>query len=353
MTDSQRWLVFVLVLMGLGLIYILSPVLIPFLLAFLLAYFLNPLVEKLQRLKVPRIVSGAILFLLLIAILLALVLSVIPALEAQILVFVRRLPDMINWMQSVALPWVSNRFDIKLDVDSSMIRSQIMQHINANGGNFAKVLVGAVFNSGYLLFEIIMNLILIPVVTVYALVDWVKVTERGKLLLPFSPQRREIAVKLIRECGDVLAGFFRGQLMVMISLAIYYSIALSIIGLDFPLLIGVTVGTLSIVPYLGFIIGLAVGLITLLIQHHDWLHIFLLLGVFAVGQVCESMVFSPLFVGDRIGLHPIAVIFAVLAGGKLFGFVGILLALPAAAVIMVFFRYLQSRYFSEQIEEAV
>lgn len=348
MTDSQRWFTFVLTLIGVWIIYLIGPVLVPFLIAFLLAYLINPLVVKLHRWHVPRVVSAAVVFLLVLAIIIVVLLNLVPALELQIANFLRRLPDIINWVQTTAQPWVVQKLGINIDLDTNSIRTELLTKLHGNSSNIAKIIYHTLFNSGYVLFDTLMNIILIPVVAIYLLVDWSKITYKTKLLLPMSPERRDIVADLVRQCGDVLAGFLRGQLMVMVSLAIYYSIALSIVGLDFALLLGVVIGTLSIVPYLGFITGLLIGLITVTIQYHQWTHLIMVLIAFGIGQVCESMVFSPLFIGDRIGLHPIAVIFAVLAGGKLFGFVGILLALPAAAVMMVFFRYIQQHYFSSE-----
>src|SRR3990167_6759445 len=348
MTDSQRWFTFVCLLIGIWIIYLIGPVLVPFLIAFLLGYLINPLVVRLHCWHVPRVVSAVVVFLLVIATIVLVLLNLVPALEVQIANFLRRLPDIINWVQTIAQPWVTQKLGINLNLDTNSIRTELLTKLHVNGSNIAKVVYQTVFNSGYVLFDTLMNIILIPVVAIYLLIDWSKITYRTKLLLPMSPEKRDIVADLIRQCGDVLAGFLRGQLMVMISLAIYYSIALSIIGLDFSLLLGVVIGTLSIVPYLGFITGLLIGLITVTIQFHQWSHIVMLLIAFGIGQVFESMIFSPLFIGDRIGLHPIAVIFAVLAGGKLFGFVGILLALPGAAVIMVFFRYIQQRYFATE-----
>jgi predicted PurR-regulated permease PerM len=164
------------------------------------------------------------------------------------------------------------------------------------------------------------------------------------------PRRIEpITVRLLKECNDVLSGFLRGQLLVMIGLGILYSVGLSIAQISWALLIGVIAGILSIVPYLGFIVGIISALIAAFFQFHDWLHLLYVVIVFVIAQSIEGALLTPYLVGDRIHLHPVAVIFAILAGGSLFGFFGILLALPAAAVIMVFVRYLRDRYIQSNL----
>lgn len=350
MTDSQRWFTLLLVLVGLVFIYFLGSVLVPFLVAFLLAYFLNPLVTKLGRLKVPHIVAVLLVFFVAILIVLLLLFMLIPGLEKQITVFIHKLPGIISWLETSVLPWINQKLHLNIQINSQTLKAAAIKHFHENGPGLTKAIMHAAFSSGHIIFEVIMNIILIPVITLYLLADWANVTLHGKRFLPFSAERKEIAVKLIRECGDVLAAFFRGQLLVMISLGIVYSIGLSLLGLDLALLIGVLAGVLSIVPYLGFIVGLLAAVIAAFVQFHSWWYLAGVLLVFGVGQSCESFIFSPLFVGDRIGLHPVAVIFAVLAGGKLFGFVGVLLALPAAAVIMVFIRYWRDNYFLEKQE---
>lgn len=352
MTDSQRWFTFVIVLITLGLVYLLGPILMPFLISFLLAYLLNPVVTRLQAWKIPRVISATLVFLIVIMLLIAFFFLIVPTLENQISVFVKRLPTMMNWVQTTALPWINAKLDSDVHLDIGELRDQLLAHLQSNGTDWAKIAMRTIFSSGYLAVEVIMNIILIPVVTLYLLSDWHQVTESTKSYLPMTRSQKSTTVKLVRACGDVLAGFIRGQLMVMLSLGIVYCIGLSILGLDLALLIGMCAGILSIVPYLGFITGLLLAIATALIQFHSWFSVIGVLIVFAIGQICEGFVFSPLFVGDRIGLHPVAVIFAVLAGGKLFGFVGVLLALPVAAVIMVFLRHWIATYFDDNPDGA-
>ena len=348
MSDSMRWFSLVMVAIFLAIVYMLGPVLIPFIISFLLAYFLNPLVLRLYQWKIPRVVSAFLVFIITILIISAILFTLIPALEIQILAFMRNMPAMINWFQGTALPWLNANFHLNLSINPKVIQSVIVEHIQSGNGNFIKTTFTTLFNSGYVIVDILITIIMIPILTLYLLVDWTNVTRDGKRLLPLSAAKREVAAYLIKECGDVLAGFLRGQLLVMIGSGVVYSVGLSILGLNLALLIGVMAGVLTIVPYLGFIMGLIAALLAAAIQFHSWLYIIGVIIVFSIGTLCENFVFSPLFVGDRIGLHPVAVIFAILAGGKLFGFVGVLLALPVAAVIMVLFRHLHRYFFGQE-----
>jgi predicted PurR-regulated permease PerM len=348
MSDSKRWFILLVVIALVALVYLLSPILVPFLVSFLLAYFLNPVVSRLSKWHVPRFLAAFAVFIIAIAVITIALFWLVPRLEAQIVLLIQKVPQMIAWVQNTLIPWFDQEFHLDLAANVAFIKQQLLQHLNDQGGNFAQIAIKTAFNSSYKALEILMNLILIPVVTLYLLCDWQKVTTKGAEFLPVAAENRESTVDLIRQCGDVLAAFLRGQLLVMIGLGIVYSIGLSIVGLDLALLIGIGAGLLSIVPYLGFIVGLLIAVITALIQFGGGLHLVYVLIVFAIGTCCENFIFSPWFVGDRIGLHPVAVIFAVLAGGKLFGFVGVLLALPAAAVIMVFVRHLQKHYFDSE-----
>jgi predicted PurR-regulated permease PerM len=182
----------------------------------------------------------------------------------------------------------------------------------------------------------------VPVVTFYLLLDWNKIIKNIDQLLPRSIE--PTIAKLIKESDQVLSAFFRGQLLVMLGLSIIYGVGLSLTGLSIGLILGLILGLISIVPYLGLIVGVLIASIAALIQFGTFSSLLSIWLVFLIGQLCESLLLTPYLVGDRIGLHPVAVIFAVLAGGTLFGFFGVLLALPVAAVLMVWLRFLNNRY---------
>ena len=195
-----------------------------------------------------------------------------------------------------------------------------------------------------------MNIALIPVVAFYLLRDWDLLVERIHNMIP--RQFVTTTVNLTKECDEVLSAFLRGQLLIMLLLGCIYALGLALIGLDLALIIGLLAGLASLVPYLGFIVGILAASIAAILQFQEFMPLVYVALVFGVGQLLEGSLLTPLLVGDRIGLHPVAVIFAVLAGGQLFGFVGVLLALPIAAVVMVFVRHLYGQYRTSQYYES-
>ena len=342
LTDAQKWLVLAgLVLVG-WLLYLLAPVLTPFLFAAALAYLGDPVVDRLEELKLSRTLAVVIVFLLMLTAGLMLLLILIPLLQDQVFALLRRVPDLINRLQTDLIPVLSRQLGIdpaSLDLDA--VRRTLAQNWR-DIGNILGFLLGKLGVSGQWLLGWLTYLLLVPVVTFYLLRDWDRLVEKLRVLIP---RRYEPTVtRLTRECDAVLAEFLRGQLTVMLALALIYSIGLWLAGLESALLIGMGAGLVSFVPYLGPIVGIVVAGGVAFLQYHDILHPVYVAVVFGIGQTIEGMVLSPLLVGERIGLHPVAVIFAVLAGGQLFGFMGVLLALPAAAVITVLLRFAHTRY---------
>jgi predicted PurR-regulated permease PerM len=193
------------------------------------------------------------------------------------------------------------------------------------------------------------NLLIVPVVAFYLLRDWESVLVAVRRLIPGRIEKRLLLV--VSDCDDVLSAFIRGQLLVMISLGLFYAIGLRIVGLELGLLVGLIAGAISFIPYLGTFVGLILAILASLLQFGDWLHLVLAMGVFGVGQMLESTLFTPLLVGDKIGLHPVLVIFAVLVGGHLFGFTGVLLALPVAAVMAATIRHFYRLYVREDQDQ--
>ncbi|UCE89263.1 MAG: AI-2E family transporter [Pseudomonadota bacterium] len=342
MSESRSWWVLA-VLAALGvLLYLLAPVLTPFMVAALLAYMGDPLVDRLEAWRVPRTLAVAIVFLVLTTVAVLALLVLVPMLQRQVVVLVQKLPGYLEWLQHTALPWFSATLGVPgINLDLELLRNALQGHWIEAGGVVRRV-VGAVTQSGLALALWLANLVLIPVVTFYLLRDWDLLVERVRALIPrrLEPE----VVQLARESDQVLAAFLRGQLLVMSALAVIYATGLQLVGLDLALLIGLLAGVVSFVPYLGFIVGIVVAGTAALMQFHDPVYLGYVAAVFAVGQAVEGWLLTPWLVGDRIGLHPVAVIFAVLAGGQLFGFFGVLLALPVAAVVMVLLRYAHQRY---------
>ena len=342
MSESQKW--FLLAGLGFGglLLYLLAPVLTPFLAAAVLAYIGDPLVDRLEAWGLSRTLSVVTVFVTLTLCALLLLVILVPMLERQIALLISKLPSYFQWLQQSAIPAVSERLGFEEPLLDLGALSETLRAEWQQAGGAVKGVMGIISKSGVTLLGWIGTLTLIPVVTFYMLRDWDIMVARVHELLP---RRYEAVVsQLARSSDEVLGAFLRGQLTVMMALGGIYSIGLSIVGLELAVLIGMLAGVVSFVPYLGFIVGIVAAGIAAIMQFQELVPLVYVLIVFGIGQMAEGMVLTPMLVGEKIGLHPVAVIFAVLAGGQLFGFVGILLALPVAAVVMVLLRYTHGRY---------
>lgn len=342
MTESQQWFVLAGVSVGGVLLYLLAPVLTPFLVAAVLAYIGDPLVDRLEARRFSRTLAVTTVFLCLSLVVLILLLILVPMLERQIALLVNKLPQYLDWLQNKGLPSLSAYFGVEVSrFDLAELKDAVREQWLQSGG-VVKGVLGAISRSGMTLLAWFANLVLIPVVAFYMLRDWDILIERIHELIP---RRYEATVvRLARASDEVLGAFLRGQLTVMLALGTIYTIGLWIVGLELALLIGMLAGLVSFVPYLGFIVGILAAGIAAVMQFHELLPLVYVVAVFMVGQTIEGMLLTPLLVGEKIGLHPVAVIFAVLAGGQLFGFFGVLLALPVAAVAMVLLRYTHEQY---------
>ena len=339
---SRRWQLFAIAAVLIYLVWLLAPVLMPFAVAGMLAYLGDPLADRLERLGMSRVWAATLVFLLLLLAFVGVLLLLVPLISRQIENLIQNLPRYGQWAQQTAWPWLQTRLHLDPNMfDSDRLLAALKAHIDSIGG-VATVVLGKVSRSGLGIVLWLTNLVLIPVVAFYLLRDWDRLVATVDRMLPRSIQ--PTVAHLARESDKVLGAFVRGQLLVMLALGIFYGGVLSLVGLSVGLLIGIVAGLLSFVPYLGFIVGFGAAVIAVLVQYGDWSHLLLVCGVFVVGQLLEGYVLVPKLVGDKIGLHPVAVIFAVLAGGYLAGFLGVLLALPAASVIMVLLRYLLERY---------
>lgn len=282
----------------------------------------------------PRTIGVLGVFLLLIVGLGLLFLAITPIMLKQLSLFISSLSHWITLLETEWLPSLAKYLKIELpNFNIEKGKTLILEHgkqISATMGSFSMML----FDSSIGFIKVLIQAGITLVALFYLLRDWPKLIQKAKqslLTYSFGPK----CIKLFADCDGVLSVFFRGQLSVMASLGAIYSVGLVLIGLDYAILLGVTAGLLSIVPYLGGIVGLTLSLLVGYLQTGDWHILLLVLGVFGVGQALESMVLTPYLVGDKLGLHPVAVIFAIMAGGELFGFFGVLLALPMAAVILV------------------
>jgi predicted PurR-regulated permease PerM len=352
---GQRWLLFVAALLVAGLLlYQLRPVLSPFVVGGLLAYLGDPLVDRLERLGLGRTLAALSVFILLITLVVVALLLTVPMLAHQLDDLVKKLPGVYGWLATEAVPWLQQQFNLPVrELPLLEVRQQLTENWQSVGkiiANLARYITG----SGINFLVSLGNLVLVPVVTFYLLRDWDRLTPRVLGLLPLSWQPH--ASQLARESDEVIGAFLRGQFLVMLGLTAIYIAGLTLVGLDLAFLIGVIAGTASIVPYLGAFVGVAAASLAALFQFQDATVLVWVGLVFVVGQMIEGYLLTPNLVGDRIGLHPVAVIFAVLAGGQLAGFIGVLVALPAAAVILVFLNHVHDYYkdsaFYDDREEA-
>lgn len=343
MTDTKRWYWLGAAVLLLAFLFALHAILMPFLVALLLAYMGDPLVDRLERLGLSRTLGVAAVFGLFTLILMALLLVLVPMLVKQLVRLYELAPQILDWLQHTALPWAQAKFGLSDGFwRFDKLKTALAGHMGQAGDIVGLVLSQATASS-LALIGWLANLVLIPVVSFYLLRDWDLMVAKLRSLLP--RQRETQIVGLAGECHEVLGAFIRGQLLVMVGLGVIYSAGLMLVGLELGLLIGMIAGLAAIVPYMGFVIGIGAALIAGLFQFGGDLYPMLgIIAVFMIGQALEGMVLTPLLVGDRIGLHPVAVIFAILAGGELFGFTGILLALPVAAVIMVLLRHVHALY---------
>ena len=342
MTDSSKWLVVIGAALFLGLLYLLAPVLTPFVIAAVLSYIGDPLVDWLEVKRMPRTVAVTVVFITLTMLAVIVFIILIPLIEKQIITLINKVPSYASWIQETILPLINEKLgESKINFDLNVLQESLKSNWQSAGGIIAQVL-GSITRSGLALFTGLANLTLVFIVSFYLLRDWDKLVEHIRQLLP---RAKEPTISLIaKESDQVLGAFFRGQLLVVLALTLVYSIGLSIVGLELAILIGLLAGVVSFVPYLGFIIGILVAGIAAIMQFHDVSYLFYVFIVFGVGQALEGMVLTPILVGDKIGLHPVAVIFAVLAGGQLFGFFGILCALPVAAILAVIVRHMHQEY---------
>jgi len=328
------------------LLYLLAPVLTPFLLAGIFAYIGNPLVDRLQRLGLPRILGAVVVLFLLLASMAGLVLILAPLLIEETSVLVARLPDGVAMANDQLGPWLADHFGIHLAFDQGAMKKMLNDNwgsVQALGSN----VLASLKMGGVALVGLLINLLLVPVVMFYLLLDWHIMLARLDHGVPRTWHAK--ARTMAADVDSVLSQFLRGQVLVMLLLAAYYSLALTIAGLPSALAIGLLTGLLIFVPYLGFATGFALALLVAALQFQGLTPIVGVLIVFGIGQVLEGFVLTPFLVGNRIGLHPLAVIFALMAFGQLFGFFGILMALPTSAALLVGLREVRHLYLASAL----
>jgi predicted PurR-regulated permease PerM len=329
-----------------GLLYLLSPILAPFLFAAILAYILDPLVERLTGRYMPRTLAVILVMVGVLALLVAFALVVLPLFAKELRLLTERLPAFIAWLNTRLVPLAQEYLGVAFQLDVESVRGLAAELITENQHLIGRLL-GSLKIGGLALVAFLVNLLLVPVVLFYLLRDWHPLRERVDRLIPRHVHAK--ARTMLREVDAVLAEFLRGQLTVILTMSVYYVLALWLAGLEFALPIGLITGLLVFVPYVGALLGFVLGTVAALMQFDGLWSLAWVWLAFGVGQLLEGMAVTPLLVGERIGLHPVAVIFALLAFGQIFGFFGVLLALPASAALLVGLRHLRGAYLASSL----
>ncbi|MFK8042056.1 AI-2E family transporter [Congregibacter sp.] len=331
----NRWpLVFAVFAVIALLFYLLQPILLPFVLGALTGYLGDPLVDRVEERGGSRTFGVILVFLFFTSLSLLALFFAVPVLLQQLDGLVGRIPLVYAWLRDVAIPWLQSR---TLVTGASLPQIDWSAQLLENWQSLGKVTastISRVTGSGLGLLLGLANIALVPVVAFYLMRDWDDIAERVLRLMPKAWQAGTL--QMVSEADEVVGAFLRGQFIVMCALGALYAGGLYVVGLELALLLGLIAGLASIVPYLGFMVGITASLVAAWLQFHEPLPLFYVAIVFGIGQLIESMVLTPVLVGDRIGLHPVMVIFALMAGGQLAGFVGVVVALPVAAVIKVF-----------------
>ena len=323
------------------LLYVLRSVLMPFVAGILLAYLLDPMVDRLQKLKISRTVATLIVCFMTVLIVMPCIGLLFSMIENQIALLVKATPSYLSLIMEKIKPVLADMNERFPDLKSANIEGLLKANIG-NGMKFAGKILKALMSNGFALINLISLLLIMPVVTFYMLRDWDSFVKKVEALLP--KKSRKGIMEAFKEIDKIIAGFIRGQLSVCLILGLFYSIGLKLVGLELGLLIGFIAGIISFIPYVGSITGFILGCVLAFAQYGDITHVLYVVAVFMLGQFVEGNFLTPKLVGESVGLHPVWVMFALLAGGVLLGFLGLMLAVPLAAIIGVLVRYGVKRY---------
>ncbi|PUE22454.1 AI-2E family transporter [Limnohabitans sp. MMS-10A-160] len=324
--------------------WLLAPVLAPFMVAAVLAYVLNPLVLQLVRVsggRLPHLLAVVLVEGVALLALLGIVLLLVPILVREWPLLQQQIPLLFDKLDASLTPWLA-QMGISVSLDLSELKSQLVAYLSANREDWWAPLMSSLKLGGSAALALAGFVVLVPVALFYLLKDWARLLRSSTDLVP--PAWRSVFDGFMGECDTVLGEYLRGQLLVMLCLAVYYALGLWLFGLELALPIGIFTGLAVFVPYLGFGLGLVLALLAGLLQLAPGQAVLMLAVVYGLGQLIESFVLTPRLVGERIGLHPLAVILSLMAFGQLMGFVGVLIALPASAVLLVGLRRLRCQY---------
>ena len=346
---QDRTLKRIFILAGIALIlwvlYLLKPVVLPFVGAFLVAYLFSPLVDKLHKIGLPRWLSISAVFIGIGVVITLAFWYLVPLVWEQLMYAKNSIPSGIHWANYKFLPWLSDSFNlVPMELDVDQISAAIMEYVQTNySADSIQAMIAKLAQSGLNFIQIGGTVVLIPIIAFYFLLDWDRMLDSFRRLIPRRHEEQTLVI--VKECHSVLGAFVKGQFLVMVLLGVVYAMGLQLIGLEVGLIIGMVAGLCSIIPYLGFAVGIIAAVIASLFQFGiDWMQLLLVGVVFMIGQAVEGYILEPFLLGDKIGLSPVAVVFAVLAGAQLGGILGMLIALPVAAVIVVLLRHAREFY---------
>ena len=346
---QDRTLKRIFILAGIALIlwvlYLLKPVVLPFVGAFLVAYLFSPLVDKLHKIGLPRWLSISAVFIGIGVVITLAFWYLVPLVWEQLMYAKNSIPSGIHWANYKFLPWLSDSFNlVPMELDVDQISAAIMEYVQTNySADSIQAMIAKLAQSGLNFIQIGGTVVLIPIIAFYFLLDWDRMLDSFRRLIPRRHEEQTLVI--VKECHSVLGAFVKGQFLVMVLLGVVYAMGLQLIGLEVGLIIGMVAGLCSIIPYLGFAVGIIAAVIASLFQFGiDWMQLLLVGVVFMIGQAVEGYILQPFLLGDKIGLSPVAVVFAVLAGAQLGGILGMLIALPVAAVIVVLLRHAREFY---------
>lgn len=345
-----RWLAWAgLAALAALLVWMLAPVLSPFVVAAVLAYALQPLVKKLHGLGLPRWLAAVLVQCLAVLALLGLLMLLVPVLLKELPLIQQQLPVIVERL-GVALERLLTQWGVPSVPDFPQLQAKLLSYLNDNREDWIKPLLSSLKVGGSAAMAVLGHAVLVPVALFFLLKDWGRLSDQVHVLVP--PAWRATLDSLLHEVDEVLGQYLRGQLSVMALLALYYALGLRLFGLDLAWPIGVFTGLAMFVPYLGFGVGLLLALMAGVLQMPVADALTMVAVVYGSGQLIESFFLTPRLVGERVGLHPLAVIFALLAFGQVLGFVGVLVALPVSAVLLVALRHVRARYLSSPLYRA-
>jgi predicted PurR-regulated permease PerM len=328
-------------------VWLLHAMLLPFVAGTALAYLLNPAADRLERLGIPRIIATLIVIGLFVLFFVLVGIMLFPILGSQLFSFIQRLPDYITRLQELVTQenkeWLQRLVGDKLpDIQKTL------GDLVGEGASWLVAFLKQLLSGGRAIISLFSLIIITPVVAFYVLYDWHAVVDKVDSWLP--RRYRDTIRMLAGEIDRAIAGFLRGQALVCMILGLYYAVGLTAAGLNFGLLIGFASGVLTFIPYVGSVVGLIIGMIVAVVQFWpDWFSIILVLTIFVIGQFLEGYVLSPKLVGESVGLHPVWLMFSLFAFGYLFGFVGLLIAIPLAAAVGVLLRFALAEYLASPL----